>query len=52
MTEKIFAFTDSLTIHEEKMVYDEADKILLQARDEAHRFANAYRKNQMSKEFK
>lgn len=52
VTEKIFAFTDSLTIHEEKMIYDEADKILLQARDEAHRFANAYRKKQMSQEFK
>ena len=51
VTEKIFAFTASLTIHEEKMVYDEADKILIQARDEAHRFANSYRKKQMSKEF-
>lgn len=52
ITEKIFTFTDSLTIREEKMVYDEVDKILLQARDEAHRFANRYRKKQMSKEFK
>jgi excinuclease UvrABC nuclease subunit len=41
-----------LTLREEKMVYDEVDKILLQARDEAHRFANRYRKKQMSKEFK
>jgi len=30
--------------------YDESDKILLIARDESHRFANAYRKKQMSKE--
>ena len=52
VTEKIFAFTDSMTIHEENMVYDDADKILIQARNEAHRFANAYRKAQMSKEFK
>jgi len=41
-----------MTIREEKMIYDEADKILIQARNEAHRFANAYRKKQMSKEFK
>lgn len=34
------------------MTYDQADKILLKARDEAHRFANAYRKKQMSKERK
>lgn len=33
------------------MVYDQADKIVLKARDEAHRFANFYRKQQMSKEF-
>jgi excinuclease UvrABC nuclease subunit len=33
------------------MVYDQADKIFLKARDEAHRFANSYRKKQMSKEF-
>jgi excinuclease UvrABC nuclease subunit len=34
------------------MVYDQADKIFLKARDEAHRFANSYRKKQMSMEFK
>jgi len=32
--------------------YDESDKILTKIRDEAHRFANAYRKKQMSKERK
>jgi excinuclease UvrABC nuclease subunit len=37
-----------MTIHEKKMVYDEADKILIQARDEAHRFANSYRKKQIN----
>jgi excinuclease UvrABC nuclease subunit len=41
-----------LAVHEQALVYDQADKILLQARDEAHRFANAYRKKQMSKEFR
>jgi excinuclease UvrABC nuclease subunit len=34
------------------MVYDQADKIFLKARDEAHRFANNYRKEQMSQEWK
>lgn len=52
VTEKIFAFNEKLAIHEQAMTYDEADKILIQARDEAHRFANAYRKKQMQKEFK
>lgn len=32
--------------------YDETDKILIKCRDEAHRFANRYRKKQMSKEIK
>lgn len=35
-----------------QLLYDESDKILLTARDESHRFANAYRKKQMSKEWK
>jgi len=29
--------------------YDQADKILVKVRDEAHRFANSYRKEQMKK---
>lgn len=32
--------------------YDETDKILIKCRDEAHRFANRYRKKQMSKEIR
>lgn len=32
------------------MIYDDADRRLLELRDEAHRFANAYRKKQMSQE--
>jgi len=32
--------------------YDHADQLLTTIRDEAHRFANAYRKKQMSKEWK
>jgi excinuclease UvrABC nuclease subunit len=31
--------------------YDQADQLLTTIRDEAHRFANAYRKKQMSKEW-
>jgi excinuclease ABC subunit C len=49
--EKIYYFDSKLVIHSQDMVYDQADKILLKARDEAHRFANSYRKKQMSKEF-
>ena len=50
--EKIYTLDDKLKIHEINMVYDQADKIFLKARDEAHRFANSYRKKQMSQEFK
>lgn len=32
--------------------YDDSDRILIKVRDEAHRFANAYRKKQMSQEWK
>lgn len=39
------------TIQSNQLSYDESDKILLTARDESHRFANAYRKKQMSKEW-
>jgi excinuclease UvrABC nuclease subunit len=31
--------------------YDQIDQLLIKLRDEAHRFANQYRKKQMSKEF-
>lgn len=51
ITETIYALDSNLKIHSQDMVYDQADKILLLARDEAHRFANSYRKKQMSKEF-
>jgi len=50
--EKIYRLKDNLQITVKEITYDEADKLLLMARDEAHRFANAYRKKQMSKEFK
>jgi excinuclease UvrABC nuclease subunit len=50
--EKIYRLEDNLQITVKEIAYDEADKLLIMARDEAHRFANAYRKKQMSKEFK
>lgn len=40
------------TVQTYPLSYDESDKILITTRDEAHRFANAYRKKQMSKEWK
>ena len=45
-------FDDNFRIVEKELCYDDADRILLQLRDEAHRFANAYRQKQMSKEWK
>ncbi len=52
ITEKIYYLDSKLVIHNKDMTYDQADKIFLKARDEAHRFANSYRKKQMSKEWK
>ncbi len=52
MRKKVYIFDENMSIKTLPMTYDEADKILLKARDEAHRFANAYRKKQMSKELK
>lgn len=50
--EKIYKFNEKMEIIEIEMNYDDSDKILIKARDEAHRFANRYRKKQMSMEFK
>jgi len=52
ITEKIYGFDASLKIKETKIIYDDADKILIKLRNEAHRFANVYRQKQMSKEWK
>jgi len=52
ISEKLYYFDDKLNIHSKDLIYDQVDKILTQARDEAHRFANAYRKKQMSLEMK
>lgn len=43
-------FDENFRIVEKELCYDDADRILTSLRDEAHRFANAYRKKQMSRE--
>ena len=43
---------ENFRIVEKELCYDDADRVLLQLRDEAHRFANAYRQKQMSGERK
>ena len=50
--EEIFYFDQNYHIHSKKLVYDQIDRILTHIRDEAHRFANAYRKKQISAERK
>lgn len=50
--EKLWYFDSKWTIKGSDLVYDHADSLLVHIRDEAHRFANAYRKKQMSKEWK
>lgn len=46
--EKIYYFDAHMDIQSIDMIYDQSDKILIKARDEAHRFANSYREKQMS----
>lgn len=50
ISEKLYVL-DHWSIKETPFIYDAADQILLHLRDEAHRFANAYRTKQMSQEF-
>jgi len=47
--EKIFYFDDNLKIKTIDLKYDQSDQILIKLRDEAHRFANAYRKKREAK---
>lgn len=49
--EKIYKFDANFRIIEKEICYDDADRLLTSLRDEAHRFANAYRQKQMSKEW-
>lgn len=50
--EKIYYFDEKMNIKSIDLIYDQVDKVLIQARDEAHRFSNYYRKQQMKSEFK
>jgi excinuclease UvrABC nuclease subunit len=51
--EKIYRFVDDkFNIEEIPLVYDQADRFLVKLRDEAHRFSNSYRKQQMRNELK
>ena len=51
--EKIYRFADdNFNIEEIPLVYDQADRFLVKLRDEAHRFSNSYRKQQMKNELK
>ena len=45
MGEKLYVRREG-TIEEFDLQYDEADRLLTRIRDEAHRFANYYRKQQ------
>jgi len=44
--EKIFYFDQDLKIKSLDLSYDQSDQLLIKLRDEAHRFANSYRKKQ------
>ena len=50
--EKIYYFDTNFTIKSIDLVYDQTDKILVNIRNEAHRFSNAYREKQMNKIWK
>lgn len=49
-SEVLYSIDTQGNIHGEALSYDQTDKLLIQIRDEAHRFANRYRKKQMSME--
>lgn len=50
--EQVFSFDNKNDIVSQDLTYDQIDRLLIQIRDEAHRFANRYRKKQMEKELK
>lgn len=51
--EKIYRFIDNdFNIEEIPLEYDQADRFLVKLRDEAHRFSNSYRKQQMKSALK
>ncbi len=50
--EMIYKFWPERTILEYPVLYTHADQLIINLRDEAHRFANRYRKKQAEKEWK
>lgn len=50
--EQLWFFDENWEIVSLPFLYDQIDRILVSIRDEAHRFANRYRKKRMSKEVK
>ncbi len=50
--EVLYSLDKHNNIMEKKLDYDQTDKILIKVRDEAHRFANNYRKKRMSMEWR
>lgn len=42
-TETVYRIDEQGKIQSRPLIYDQADKLLTKIRDEAHRFANAYR---------
>ena len=51
-SEYIYYFDTVGNIAEVKLCYDTADRLLIELRDEAHRFANHQRKRRMKNDFK
>ncbi len=52
IAEHLYFFDDKMQIRSKALDYDHTDSLLTTLRNEAHRFANQYRKKQMSKEWK
>lgn len=50
--EVLWVLNPSWEMHANVLQYDDADRLLIRLRDEAHRFANAYRKKLMQKDWK
>lgn len=50
--ERLYVLNNEGIISAYDFRYDEVDRLLVNLRNEAHRFANAYRKKQMQKEIK
>jgi len=50
--EELYWYDKDWKVISKQLVYDDVDRLLVTLRDEAHRFANAYRRKQMWKEFK